>query len=259
MTSFALKIIALISMFCDHFGDAFLMRFSFLNLIGRIAFPIFAFQISEGFIHTKNIKKYFLRLGIFALVSQIPFSLFSTKFLNASPFSLNVFFTLFIGLLGIYLFNYITKMYKSKITDVNIDQSSTNLTNINEVSSDTKKIKVEQLLSNFIGFVVVILLAYIAEILNTDYGFWGVIVVFMFYILKGKKLATALTFFALCILHYLPELILSNFHIAYISLALCTFLPIVFINEYNGKQGIKIKYLLYIFYPLHLLFLVLFI
>lgn len=237
MTSFTLKIIALVSMFCDHFGDAFVKNFSFLNLIGRIAFPIFAFQISEGFIHTKNIKKYFFRLGIFALISQIPFSLFAYKFLQASPFSLNVFFTLFIGLLGIYLFDYIDKMFN------------------NDLSSDTKKIKSKQFLSNFIGFVIVILLAYVAEILNTDYGFWGVIVVFMFYVLKGKKLVTALTFFALCVIKYLPELILSNFHIVYVLLALCTFLPIIFINEYNGKQGIKLKYLLYIFYPLHLLLL----
>ena len=96
MTSFALKIIAIVSMFCDHFGDAFVGHFSFLNSIGRIAFPIFAFQISEGFIHTKNLKKYFLRLGIFALIAQIPFSLFSYKFLNATLLSLNVFFTLFI-------------------------------------------------------------------------------------------------------------------------------------------------------------------
>ena len=245
MTSFTLKIIALVSMFCDHFGDAFVKNFSFLNLIGRIAFPIFAFQISEGFIHTKNIKKYFFRLGIFALISQIPFSLFVYKFLQASPFSLNVFFTLFIGLIGIYLFDNIDKAYKLSINE----------SNINGVSSDTKKIKVKQFLSNFIGFVIVILLAYVAEILNTDYGFWGVIVVFMFYVLKGKKLVTALTFFALCVIKYLPELILSNFHIIYISLALCTFLPIIFINEYNGKQGIKVKYLLYIFYPLHLLLL----
>ena len=161
MTSFALKIIALISMFCDHFGDAFVKHFSFLNLIGRIAFPIFAFQISEGFLHTKNIRKYFLRLGIFALISQIPFSLFSTKFLNSSPFSLNVFFTLFIGLLGIYLFDYINKMYKFKITGSNINQSNINISNINEISSDTKKVKVEQFLNYFIGFVIVILLAYI--------------------------------------------------------------------------------------------------
>ena len=71
MTSFVLKIIALITMFCDHFGDAFIGHTSALNVIGRIAFPIFAFQISEGYIHTKNIKKYIARLLIFAIISQI--------------------------------------------------------------------------------------------------------------------------------------------------------------------------------------------
>ena len=237
MTSFTLKIIALVSMFCDHFGDAFVKNFSFLNLIGRIAFPIFAFQISEGFIHTKNIKKYFLRLGIFALISQIPFSLFVYKFLQASPFSLNVFFTLFIGLIGIYLFDNIDKAYKLSINE----------SNINGVSSDTKKIKVKQFLSNFIGFVIVILLAYVAEILNTDYGFWGVFVVFVFYIFNGKKLLTTIAFFALCAIKYIPQFIASGYNYIYIILALCTFLPILFIDLYNGKQGPKIKYLLYIF------------
>ena len=67
MTSFSLKIIAIVAMFCDHFGDAFFGQFSFLNLIGRMAFPIFAFQISEGYTHTKNLRKYFLRLGICTL------------------------------------------------------------------------------------------------------------------------------------------------------------------------------------------------
>ena len=230
MTSFILKIIALVSMFCDHFGDAFVKQFSFLNLIGRIAFPIFAFQISEGFMHTKNIKKYFLRLGIFALVSQVPFYLFCHKFLNVSPFALNVFFTLFIGLLAIYIFDYIGKI----------------------VQGQEQK---QQVLCKFVGLCIVILLAYVAEVLQTDYGYWGVIVVFMFYILKGKKMLTTLVFFILCVINYLPELILSNFHIVYLSMAICTFLPIIFINEYNGKQGIKIKYLLYMFYPLHLLLL----
>ena len=68
MTSFALKIVALISMFCDHFGAAFYSgQLSYLNLIGRIAFPIFAFQISEGYIHTKNIKKYLIISGVLIL------------------------------------------------------------------------------------------------------------------------------------------------------------------------------------------------
>lgn len=129
MTSFALKMIAIVSMFCDHFGDAYVGSFSIFNLIGRIAFPIFAFQISEGFIHTRSIKKYFLRLGIFALISQIPFWLFSHKFLGTNDLSLNVFFTLFLGLLGIYLYDYIVKLFQTpcatQVTGLNLSPSCT--------------------------------------------------------------------------------------------------------------------------------------
>lgn len=91
-SSFALKIIAVICMLCDHLGDAIIKPFSFFNVIGRIAFPIFAFQITEGYIHTKDLKKYFKRLIIFAILSQIPFMLFLSTF--TSPFTLNIFFTL---------------------------------------------------------------------------------------------------------------------------------------------------------------------
>ena len=59
MSSFVLKIIALISMFIDHLGYTLYQKFSNFNYIGRIAFPIFAFQISEGYKHTHSKKKLF--------------------------------------------------------------------------------------------------------------------------------------------------------------------------------------------------------
>ena len=108
-------------MFCDHLGNAYLGHFSFLNLIGRCAFPIFAFQISEGYIHTSNIKKYFLRISLFALISQIPFSLFMVNVMHSSPFSLslNVFFTLLLGLIAIYIYDYVTKKLINTDTSMN--------------------------------------------------------------------------------------------------------------------------------------------
>ena len=236
MSSFVLKIIALISMFCDHFGDAYINHFSVLNLIGRCAFPIFAFQISEGFSHTKNIKKYFLRLGLFALISQIPFSLFTYKFFNMglleSFLSPNVFFTLFFGLLSIFLYDYIIKLFRKK-----------------------ESISLSFFLDKLIGILVVLLIAYIAELLNTDYGFWGVIVTFMFYLFKHDKLAMIISFITLCIIKYGIQIISFGYNLAYVLLCIFTILPIIFICLYNGKQGKKIKYLLYFFYPLHLLFL----
>ena len=90
-------------MLCDHTGDVFIGHFSFLNLIGRIAFPIFAFQIVQGYIHTHNVKKYALRLFAFACISQIPFMLFLSTFYD--NYYLNVFFKLFLGVICIYGFD----------------------------------------------------------------------------------------------------------------------------------------------------------
>ena len=146
MSSFVLKIIAVITMFIDHLGYTIFGKFSYLNYIGRISFPIFAFQISEGYIHTKNLKKYFLRLFLFAVISQIPFMLFHS--IISDTFYLNIFFTLLLGLLSIYIY-------------------------------DKCKYK-------FIGILSGILLALIAQFSNCDYGAYGVAIILIFYIFKNN-------------------------------------------------------------------------
>lgn len=242
MTSFTLKIIALITMFIDHFGYVFMGNFSFCNFIGRIAFPIFAFQISEGYKHTKNLKKYFLRLGMFAIISQIPFYLFANKYLGSNILTLNVFFTLFLGLLSIYLYDYINNLSQKLKSNSSNNVSSKNVLALN-------------IISKIVGVIIVLLIAYVAELLNADYGFWGVLVVFMFYVFNSKELLMTIAFLVICTAKYIIPYVQSGFNLIYLVLALCTFLPIVFITSYKGKQGPNIKYLLYIFYPLHLLLL----
>ena len=103
MSAFVLKIIAMVTMTCDHLSYLIFGKFSFLNLIGRIAFPIFAYQITEGYTHTSNLKRYFLRLFVFALISQAPFMLFTSLVTN--DFRLNIFFTLLLGLVAITIFD----------------------------------------------------------------------------------------------------------------------------------------------------------
>ena len=103
MTSFILKIIGIITMLSDHIGDAILSRFSFFNLLGRISFPIFAFQTVQSYIHTNNLKKHMIKLLIFGCISQIPFMLFLSTF--TERFSLNIFFTLFLGLFILYVYD----------------------------------------------------------------------------------------------------------------------------------------------------------
>ena len=108
MTIFVLKIIACISMVLDHIKYAVpeLRNFVTINF-GRIAFPLFAFMVVEGYVHTKNLKKYYTRLIIFALISQIPFMLFRT--LVGEWKMLNIMVTLLLGLSAITVYNKVEK------------------------------------------------------------------------------------------------------------------------------------------------------
>lgn len=203
-------------MFCDHIGDTILGKFSFLNLIGRIAFPIFAFQVSQSYIHTKNLKKYMIRLLIFGIISQIPFMLFLTTF--SEGFYLNIFFTMFLGLLAIFAF----EKFNNKI----------------------------------LGFFIVFIISVVAYLIRVDYGMFGVLLIFLFYFFRNNKIKMAITCTLLCFIKYVPNVISYPYLFKhYFYCAFFTAISIIFILSYNKKQGPKLKYIFYIFYPLHLLIL----
>lgn len=98
----ALHVLAMTLMLMDHLWATLFPSLDWLTCAGRIAFPIFAFMIAEGYFHTHNFKKYMQRLFLFALLSEIPFDLMygGTVFY---PFHQNVIWTFIIGLCGIYL------------------------------------------------------------------------------------------------------------------------------------------------------------
>lgn len=215
MTSFILKIIALITMSFDHIGYIIFKRYSFMNIIGKISFPIFAFQITEGYKHTKSIKKYILRLFIFALISQFPFMLFLSTF-TTQYYTLNIFFTLLLGLLAIIIFD----------------------------KSNNKVLK----------WSFLILIMIIAQLLHCDYGCYGIAIIFIFYFFKENKILTNIFFIFITFIKYIYSYIMYG-NIIYIYLFLGTCLSLIFINLYNGEKGKNIKYLLYIYYPIHLIIL----
>lgn len=222
MSTFVLKIIAIICMFCDHFGDFYFKSTTILNYIGRFAFTIFAFQIAQGYIHTHNIKKYITRLFIFACASQIPFMIFYYNIFD-TYFAINVIFTLLFGLLTILVYDKYNKI---------------------------------------LGIIAGIILGVIAQLCHFDYGFYGVFIVFAFYILRNHKAYMSLIFIISVIIKYYTNTIKYHLPFSYLFLGskysilmYSTCLSIIPILFYNGQKGKDAKYLFYIFYPIHMLIL----
>lgn len=150
MSSTTLKWIAIITMIIDHIGAVFFPQIIEFRMIGRLAFPIFAFLIAEGCVHTGDIKKYAMRLGIFALISEIPFDLaFNHQFFYWEH--QNVFFTLFLGVVGIYFYQRINVKHPS------------------------------------LGVVAIMVTGLIAQYLKTDYEIFGVLMIFCVYMGRNLK------------------------------------------------------------------------
>ncbi|MBC7959065.1 MAG: hypothetical protein H7X94_04285 [Vallitaleaceae bacterium] len=219
MTSSTLKIIACLTMLVDHTGAILYPNEIIFRIIGRLAFPIFAFLLVEGYIHTRDVKKYLFRLGIFALISEVPFDIafHSVKFIEFQ--SQNVFITLFIALLAITLYE------KAKNIGV------------------------------IFAIFLVALFALVNEFLRADYGLYGVLIIFGFYKFKDNKMN--LVFWVLFI-----NLLMSAQYASFAGrftfrgmLQLFEVFSFVLIFAYNGKKGLNLKYLFYIFYPGHLLIL----
>ena len=215
MSAFVLKLIAIFTMFIDHIGYIFSDgKLSYFNYIGRISFPIFAFQISEGYVHTKNLKKYFLRLFLFALISQIPFMLFDK--IITDKFYLNIFFTLFLGLTAIFVY-------------------------------DKSKYKI-------LGIIAGIAIGLIAKFTHCDYGFFGIAIILIFYIFKNNFINASIFFIIATAIRYaIPLIKYGNVNNRIALLFSFTCIPLIFIAGYNGKKGKDTKYLLYLFYPIHLI------
>ena len=99
LTATHLRILALVLMLLDHLWGTIVPGNNWMTYVGRIAFPIFAFQAAEGYFHTHDFKGYCKRLAIFALISEIPFNLMMMGS-PIFPFHQNVMLTLLLGLLA---------------------------------------------------------------------------------------------------------------------------------------------------------------
>ena len=234
LSAAALHILAMTFMLMDHLWATLLPAQEWLTCVGRIAFPIFAFMAVEGYFHTHNLKKYLLRMLIFAVISEVPFDLMygGTWFY---PVHQNVIWTLMMGLAGIHLMETVRK---KKSTFVYI----------------------------LVSAIVVILGGLLGTLSMVDYYGIGVLTVFIFYFFRGRKwwclLGQMLALYWVNVellggLMYPIRLFGMEFELCQQGLALLALLPIWL---YRGRQGYHSKpfqYFCYAFYPMHMLVVVL--
>ncbi len=300
-----IKIIAVVTMLIDHIGAAVMARqlmaeglgniaanndvaevmnwlmehallyygYMGIRMIGRLGFPIFCFLLVEGFQKTKNVRKYVLRMGLFALISEIPFNLaFTGKVLEFGY--QNVYFTLFLGLFTLCAYEFFARYRQSGpesklwmlpvvlgtlFTAMYGTMYVRNLIGLNSTESLLaalgvfcvivavclviygRKKGMKRLQIACADMTVLVLAMYLADFLNTDYAGMGVLTITAMYIFRKKKVLSVTVG---CV-------VLTIMSISEIP----AFLTLIPIALYNGKRGLKMKYFFYAFYPVHLLLL----
>ena len=230
INALTLKVLAMAFMLLDHLWATLIPGSLWMNNVGRLAFPIFAFQIVEGYFHTRDFKQYASRLLIFALISELPFNLMMSG-TPIDPFEQNVMFTLLEGLVLMKLL-------------------------------DRCRAKRKTLL---IGMIPVILIAgyMLGFITMVDYYGFGVITVLLFYLSRHRKFGWLIQLTGLYLINVIlmggmefpVNLFGYEFFVSQQGLAILSLIPIWL---YNGKQGPHnkaIQYACYAFYPGHILIL----
>lgn len=230
-TSFSLHIIAMVFMLCDHLWAVSFVDHDIFTCIGRLAFPIYAFMIVEGYFHTGNLKRYVTRLLLFAVISEVPFNLVVGS---------RLFFPVHQNVLWSFLI-------------------SIGLIHWNETAKE------KPLWQRIPVGIATVCIAYLGGILSfADYHHAGIFTVLTFYVFRGKKWQHYLGQL-LCMWYincemlggfgYEIELFGQTHFIARQGFALLALIPIWL---YRGKQGYHSKttqFACYAFYPLHLLIL----
>ncbi len=248
MTWSAVKWIAIIVMTIDHAAAVLpiqmplLERFGIplavtgpiirtMRLIGRAAFPIFAYGVAQGCVYTKNPKKYLLRLLLFALLSELPFNL---AFHDSVRFAMsNVLFTLLLGALGCMAWKYFREKGKA-----------------------------------WIALFPAAALALLAEIAHMDYGGMGVLCVVLPYSFLPDRKRSLLCLGGLMAFLYLIVTQITSFSEGIQWLlpgqsAVYPLLQVLFactgvalLALYREKRGnVRLKWFFYAYYPAHLLIL----
>ena len=233
VSSCLLHILAMAFMLCDHAWSMLFMDLDVLTCIGRIAFPIFAFMLVEGYFHTKDIKKYLLRLLIAAVLSEIPFNLM---------YEGSVFYIFHQNVIWTFLLSLLLIMWIDRVSQKN-----------------------RLWLTILAGAGITLLGFVLGYALMLDYYGPGVLTVLGFYIFHDRRkwwnyLGQFVIMYVVNVSllggYYYPVTVFGHyFELQQQALALLALIPIWL---YKGRQGYHAKwfqYFCYGFYPVHMLVL----
>lgn len=221
----ALKIIAILAMTMDHIAIGFIepntLNYQLFRMVGKLTIVIMCYMIVEGYKHTHNIKKYLTRLFIFAIISHVPFVFLNTGKIsllwNGNNFQTSVIWTLFLGLASLYIWNYdrLKKPYKIILS------------------------------------IIICALSMVG-----DWNIFAILLIWGFSIFYENRKIQMIFLGVLAMWIVLVSIMTSEYWYNQIyNLGLLLNIPILLI--YNGKLGKSkhLKWLFYIYYPLHMVVL----
>jgi hypothetical protein len=223
--SFALKIIAIVAMTADHFGIVFWDQLpqwgrTLAFMPGGMTFPIMAFLLTVGYAHTRDVKKYGLRLLVFAAIALVPFVW------AFDMMELNVLFTLLLGLLAIYLYDH--------------------MKNRPLLMFALLAIFLVSLKCDWAGIGVVMVLCY--HVIKQPVARVVVPVMLAWFAIGGSTVEVVLANPTVDLMWYMP-------YLAYPFIGCTATIPLLL--AYNGRRGRPLKYFFYAYYPAHITLLAL--
>lgn len=210
-----LKFLACAIMLLDHIG-ATLIPWGTLRIIGRLAFPIFCFLLAEGAHYTRNPRNYLLRLGIGAILSELPFDL--ALFGSWSWQHQSVMVTLLLGAMAL--------------------------------------LAMKRMTQPLLKILVLLLFAFLADFMNTDYGGAGVLMIALFGLTRERKygwLVQLLGMYLIC--RWIIPGGAVWFIGRYVFIEIFAILALIPIWLYSGKKSTSsraVQWAFYLFYPVHL-------
>lgn len=220
LSSFALRLLALAAMLADHAGLALFPAIGAFRCVGRISFPIYCFLLTQGFLHTRDVRAYGRRLLLLAILSEIPFDLLIFGRV-ACGMEQNVLFSLLLGLMAL-------------------------------IAAEALRGRPVQ------AALVSLTLCMAAMAARVSYG-WLAIALCLCVYYAGESRARLMLSMAGALLLYTLSLALSGVTQSWVLVSLCSLCSLPPLLAYNGRRGTRnpgLTLLFYAAYPLHLLALV---